>query len=653
MDEKQIAFIICTNNPQYYNECVQYIHELTVPDGYSTDIICIQEAPSMAAGYNAGMQASMAKYKVYLHQDTFIMNVNFIGDLLQVFQSDSKVGMIGVIGTTQLSKNSQIFLNWNVGNVEAYDGKQYILSNLIQNPAESFTEVEAVDGLLIATQYDVLWREDILDGWDFYDISAALEMRRLGYKVVVPYQSKPWCYHDCGVSKMKEYDKYRKKVACEYLEIGFQEETDAQEEKRRLEDIQKLEDIFQVLSGLLKIGLLNQVEIYTQKLREIWPLDTRIREMINMMESLLALGHNVTRIRYPIHNYENDENFVEQLQNIILKNQLDIIISFDFFPVVAKAADRSSIKYISWVYDTPHYTLYSPSVLSKWVYLFLFDKTQYLQLSRIKKEHVYHMPLAVNTQRLNKLLKGGEKNISYRDNISFVGSLYENNMYRQIKRLPDYLSGYLDGIIEAQQKIYGYNMMKELLSQEIVSQLQRHVILNMDESYMLTKEQMYADLFSAEVTCRERKRLLEALSFVSPLSLYTNSNMELCSHIQKKGIVSYDKEMPQVFCHSKINVNITLRSIESGIPLRALDIMGAGGFLLSNYQSELAEYFQDGREMVLFDSDQDMLQKAEYYLCHESEREQIALEGWKKVQQEFSYEKQLKKIIDIVQETMD
>ncbi len=373
----------------------------------------------------------------------------------------------------------------------------------------------------------------------------------------------------------------------------------------------------------------------------------------DMMDSLLALGHNVTRIRYPIHDYENDENFVEQLQNIILKNQLDIIISFDFFPVVAKAADRSSIKYISWVYDTPHYTLYSPSVLSKWVYLFLFDKTQYLQLSRIKEEHVYHMPLAVNTQRLNKLLKGGEKNISYRDNISFVGSLYENNMYRQIKRLPDYLSGYLDGIIEAQQKIYGYNMMKELLSQEIVSQLQRHVILNMDESYMLTKEQMYADLFSAEVTCRERKRLLEALSFVSPLSLYTNSNMELCSHIQKKGIVSYDKEMPQVFCHSKINVNITLRSIESGIPLRALDIMGAGGFLLSNYQSELAEYFQDGREMVLFDSDQDMLQKAEYYLCHDSEREQIALEGWKKVQQEFSYEKQLKKIIDIVQETMD
>lgn len=55
MNEKQIAFIICTNNPQYYNECVQYIHELTVPDGYSTDIICIQEAPSMAAGYNAGM----------------------------------------------------------------------------------------------------------------------------------------------------------------------------------------------------------------------------------------------------------------------------------------------------------------------------------------------------------------------------------------------------------------------------------------------------------------------------------------------------------------------------------------------------------------------------------------------------------------------
>ena len=57
--------------------------------------------------------------------------------------------------------------------------------------------------------------------------------------------------------------------------------------------------------------------------------------------------------------------------------------------------------------------------------------------------------------------------------------------------------------------------------------------------------------------------------------------------------------MPLIFRESKINLNITLRSITSGMPLRALDIMGAGGFLLSNYQQELAENYIDGEELVL------------------------------------------------------
>ena len=61
-----------------------------------------------------------------------------------------------------------------------------------------YTEVEAVDGLFIATQYDVKWREDIFDGWDFYDISQSEEFHRAGYKVVVPYINH-------GASMMMEY----------------------------------------------------------------------------------------------------------------------------------------------------------------------------------------------------------------------------------------------------------------------------------------------------------------------------------------------------------------------------------------------------------------------------------------------------------------
>lgn len=42
--------------------------------------------------------------------------------------------------------------------------------------------------------------------------------------------------------------------------------------------------------------------------------------------------------------------------------------------------------------------------------------------------------------------------------------------------------------------------------------------------------------------------------------------------------------------------------------------MAAGGFLLSNYQPELAELFRDGEEVVMYTSMDDLKEKAGYYL---------------------------------------
>ena len=104
-----------------------------------------------------------------------------------------------------------------------------------------------------------------------------------------------------------------------------------------------------------------------------------------------------------------------------------------------------------------------------------------------------------------------------------------------------------------------------------------------------------------------------------------------------------------MFRRSKINLNITLRSIQSGIPLRALDIMGAGGFLLSNYQPELAEWFEDGKELVLYASAEELLGKVRYYLSHEEERREIAYQGFLKARKLFSYETRVKQMMDIVE----
>ena len=112
--ENKITFIICVNDDLYYSECTFYINQLVIPEGYETEIISIRDAESMCSAYNAGMKESDAKYKIYLHQDVFIRNKNFLSDILNIFKNDSSIGMIGMIGGNDMPMVG----TWNTGLVD-------------------------------------------------------------------------------------------------------------------------------------------------------------------------------------------------------------------------------------------------------------------------------------------------------------------------------------------------------------------------------------------------------------------------------------------------------------------------------------------------------------------------------------------------------
>ncbi|MBU5477778.1 glycosyltransferase family protein [Eubacterium sp. MSJ-13] len=216
-DSRKVCFVICYNDENYLSECLLYIRNLNIPDGYTIEVIQIKDAESMAAGYQAAMEDTDAKYMVYLHQDVFILEKDFIEKTIQIFKSDDNIGMIGMVGTKKLPDSAVMWeTKMRVGLLRACTlGSADDNFDLpMENP---YTEVEAVDGLLIMTnRHDVSWRMDIFDGWDFYDVSQSEEYRKKGYKVVVPYQEKPWTLHDCDFLNMANYDKYRKKFLREY-----------------------------------------------------------------------------------------------------------------------------------------------------------------------------------------------------------------------------------------------------------------------------------------------------------------------------------------------------------------------------------------------------------------------------------------------------
>lgn len=217
VNENSICFITCVNDDTLYDLCLRHIQSLSVPPHMKVELIDIRKADSMASGYQAAMQDSDAKYKVYVHQDTFIINRSFIYDILYVFQRNDELGMIGVIGAEEVPQSG---IWWEAskkaGKVIEYRSTYSYLS--FDEINETVKTVQALDGLLLATQYDLPWQKEIFDGWHLYDTSQCFEFRKKGYLVGIPYQKEPWVIHACGNEfDQIEYSHYLEVFVREYL----------------------------------------------------------------------------------------------------------------------------------------------------------------------------------------------------------------------------------------------------------------------------------------------------------------------------------------------------------------------------------------------------------------------------------------------------
>lgn len=367
--------------------------------------------------------------------------------------------------------------------------------------------------------------------------------------------------------------------------------------------------------------------------------------------SMQALGHQVSPCMHELSYYFSDgveSDILDQLQ----AQTYDAVFTFNFFPLVSDMAESLHIPYICWVFDCPHYTLYSNSIRNSCNYLFLFDRDMCQSAIRRGARHAFHLPLAVNTARLKEQLgissEGGLlRPDTYIHDISFVGSLYESSHYSSFRYAPNHLRGYLAGIIAAQKEVWGIDLISPVLTPGRLAEFTAFMPYSEAEYEMLTAKEVFCSIIQKEVTSQERIEAVNRLAASHSVALYTGSDTACCPDVLSKGTVSYTAEMPDVFYRSKINLNLTLRSITSGIPLRALDILGCGGFLLSNYQPELCEYFTPDVDFVYFNDMDDLEQKVCYYLAHEEERCAIAAHGYRRACDLFSYHTQLSHMLTV------
>ncbi len=378
-------------------------------------------------------------------------------------------------------------------------------------------------------------------------------------------------------------------------------------------------------------------------------------------QTFLLLGHTVDNIEQELGSYDVSPEFERVIEEKIRGTHYDMVFTVNYFPLISNVCERTGVKYISWTCDNPLISMYHESVFHDCNYIFTFDKTNYLEFRGMGVKHIWYLPLAVDTERMDALLgvpeEAGRRKAAqdpemqkYRGDVAFVGSLYERNSYDKIKnRLPEYLRGYFDAVMEAQLNISGANIVEPMLTTNILEQLQEYFQLEKSEGSFSDLGLIFqTTVLGFKIAEIERRRALIELSKHYKVNVYSNSDVSDLLRIQYCGSVDYWSEMPKVFRMSKINLNFTIPNIKSGIPLRIWDVLGCGGFLLTNYQAEIPYYFKEGEDLVCFDGLEDLCEKVGYYLEHEEERKRIAWNGYHKVREKHSYIERIHTILDTV-----
>lgn len=380
--------------------------------------------------------------------------------------------------------------------------------------------------------------------------------------------------------------------------------------------------------------------------------DSKEITLDNIIWGLLELGANVERSKLKVTLNLPVEEEIEYIKEEVIK--YNCVITQNFSVNVAIACFDRCVPYISWIYDSPQVSLYTDHSKYPTNFIFAFDKKQVARLKECGIDNVFHMPLAANMAFSSRIdIKKAEK-VKYSTDISFIGQLYRHDY------LEDFFSKEPKDILESLSEIVNSKACDwgkgKTIYNSIPSDLADKIYINkgdFDYYKLIEKRFIKETLFIGPMVAnKEREVILSLASENFKMTLYTTENdkeyaKQLSDKLRVFGRVK-GEEPYKIYASSKLNLNLTLRTIETAVPQRIFDIMSMAGAVISNYQEEAEELFVPDKEILLFDSKEEFLEKADFYLKNYSLLKKIGEAGYRKVREKYNYVSEINSMFDTV-----
>jgi spore maturation protein CgeB len=145
--------------------------------------------------------------------------------------------------------------------------------------------------------------------------------------------------------------------------------------------------------------------------------------------------------------------------------------------------------------------------------------------------------------------------------------------------------------------------------------------------------------------------LLERLAARLPLELWGYGGDELGPPLRERWRgEAWGLDMYAVLARSRISLNRHIEAAEGNANnMRLFEATGAGSLLVTEAAPNLAELFEPGREVVAYESEDDLVARVGHYLANDDERAAIATAGHRRTLGEHTYARRIAQLAEILQ----
>lgn len=301
---------------------------------------------------------------------------------------------------------------------------------------------------------------------------------------------------------------------------------------------------------------------------------------------------------------------------------------------------------VSWYVDSPALILNLYGGLpSDLAYIFVWDPSYIPEVRSLGFDKVFPLPLATDPE-IFRPRAAGELG-PWRNGVAFVGNSLSAAVEKKLARLPK--SPEFQELFHHLAQAYlerPFRRLQDLLGEEGLAE---HPLIQALSD--LERSDLEAGIIW-EATRHHRLTGVHCLAVFKPV-IYGDAGWRrlLGASFALRPEVNYYDELPLVYGGTEVNFNVTSLQMKTAVNQRVFDVPAAGGFLLTDYKSQLPELLELDKEVACYRDPGEIPDLVRFYLKHSRAREEIMVRGRRWILAEHTYMHRWQTILETIRRT--